>query len=32
MLRITGPRILVLVLALLYGAFSIWYGGAGRAL
>lgn len=32
MLRITGPRILVLVLALLYGAFSIWYGGAGRPL
>lgn len=30
--RITGPRILVFGLALFYGAFWIWYGGAGRPL
>ncbi len=30
--RITGPRILVIALALFYGAFWIWYGGAGRPL
>jgi hypothetical protein len=27
--RITGPRLLGAVLVLLYGAFWIWYGGAG---
>lgn len=30
--HITGPRILVAVLVLFYGAFWIWYGGAGRPL
>ncbi|MEQ8267249.1 MAG: hypothetical protein RH982_08630 [Parvibaculum sp.] len=30
--RITGPRLLIAVLALFYGAFWFWYGGAGRPL
>lgn len=32
MKRITGPHILVAVLAALYAVFWFWYGGAGRPL
>lgn len=32
MLRITGPRLLTAVLALFYGLFVWWYGGAGKPL
>lgn len=32
MLRITGPKLLIILLALFYGAFWLWYGGNGRPL
>jgi hypothetical protein len=30
--RITGPKLLIILLALFYGAFWLWYGGSGRPL
>lgn len=32
MLHMTGPRVLIVLLALVYGAFWLWYGGNGRRL
>jgi hypothetical protein len=32
MMRMTGPRVLIAVLAVFYGVFVWWYGGAGKPL